>query len=375
MSTLSRYCYNTLEEQWLSGWQEWFTNYLETHQFSTDPTNLRWWEMDFRDKKLWSDISSNPNLTLAVVKKYPDHPWNWFMISSHVHLTLDLFIENRHLPWDNGGLCCNPCFTPDWFSVIGFTNVDWNWYSRNPNLTWATVLKHQTQPWNWDYISKHREITWDMVERHSFPWTWWGLGKNPNTPWSELCRNPYKWYDISRHPRLQWSDVVEYRPTPEQKTHWNWIELSQHSNITWDTIQQNPNYPWCPKSVSANPNVSLKTVIDHPNYRWDWGQLSKHLNITWSMIQEHPELPWQWQYVSRNPNITWDIVQQNPDYAWDYDGLVTNSMVRGKTDWIQQRRFDIIASLQLQRHWRTCSNNPQYRLGKKLVLTRAGYSP
>ena len=206
MDSPPHYTYYTLVEQWNSGWQDWFREYLEKHHLTKDYTDIRWWELDFRDKKLWSDISSNPNLTLGTVKKFPNLPWNEFVLSKHLQITPEIYLENKDFDWDIAGICCNPCFGPEWFPIIGIDNVDWGWYSKNRSLDWSIVLQYQNKPWNWDYISLNKTLTWEQVNQRPFrfPWTWWGLARNPNTPWSELLRNPSKWYNISQHPQLQW---------------------------------------------------------------------------------------------------------------------------------------------------------------------------
>jgi hypothetical protein len=131
--------------------------------------------------------------------------------------------------------------------------------------------------------------------------------------------------------------------------------------------------PWCQSAVSKNPNVTWSIVKDNLSYNWDWANLSRNPSIKWSDIKSNPDAPWNWRYVSENPNVSWDIVQQYPDLPWNYDALVTNKMNQAKHDWIQQKRLHTIKALQLQRHWRNYSNNPQYILGKRLVLERAGY--
>jgi hypothetical protein len=375
MDAPSKFTYQKLVDQWDNGWQDWFVAYLENHHFTNDYTEVRWWELDFRDKKLWSDISSNPNLTLGTVKKFPNLPWNEFMLSKQLRITPEIYLENRDFDWDIAGICCNPCFGPEWFPIIGIDNVDWGWYSKNRSLDWSIVLQYQNKPWNWDYISLNKTLTWEQVNQRPFrfPWTWWGLSKNPNTPWSELLRNPSKWYDISHHPQLQWEYVKNYQPPPNEKAHWNWGDLSAHPNITLNIIQKNPDMPWCQSAVSKNPNVTWSIVKDNLSYNWDWANLSRNPSIKWSDIKSNPDAPWNWRYVSENPNVSWDIVQQYPDLPWNYDALVTNKMNQAKHDWIQQKRLHTIKALQLQRHWRNYSNNPQYILGKRLVLERAGY--
>ena len=45
-------------------------------------------------------------------------------------------------------------------------------------------------------------------------------------------------------------------------------------------------------------------------------------------------------------------------------------MAKGKEQWIDDKRLKIIKALQIQRHWRNCSNDPDYRLALKLIKTR-----
>ena len=60
-------------------------------------------------------ISSNPNLTLEWIEKYPDKDWDWgiYGISSNQNLTLE-WIEkypNKKWYWGYGGISSNPSIT------------------------------------------------------------------------------------------------------------------------------------------------------------------------------------------------------------------------------------------------------------------------
>jgi hypothetical protein len=46
-------------------------------------------------------------------------------------------------------------------------------------------------------------------------------------------------------------------------------------------------------------------------------------------------------------------------------------MELGKKEWINNKlRLHIIKALQIQRHWRNCSSNPEYKLAQKLIKNR-----
>ena len=41
-----------------------------------------------------------------------------------------------------------------------------------------------------------------------------------------------------------------------------------------------------------------------------------------------------------------------------------------KQKWIEDKRLHIIKALQIQRHWRNCSCNPEYILARQLIIKR-----
>ena len=87
----------------------------------------------------------------------------------------------------------------------------------------------------------------------------------------------------------------------------------------------------------------------------------------WSFIQENPDKNWDWLEKSRDPDITWDIIRDNPDKPWNWKGISGNDMRLGKKQWINQRRLQHIKAFQIQRHWRNCSCNPEFRLAQRCV--------
>ena len=58
----------------------------------------------------WGDISSNPNLTMNMIKQYPDKKWNWDKVYANPLLTIEDIINNLSINSDS----CS------WYNV--FTN-------------------------------------------------------------------------------------------------------------------------------------------------------------------------------------------------------------------------------------------------------------
>ena len=197
--------------------------------------------------------------------------------------------------------------------------------------------------------------------------------------WKFVCDNSDKnldWDYISQNPSIPW-DIIKMNPNIDE--YWN--NMSYHPNVPWEIIQNNSDKSWDWNYISRyNPNITWEIIQNNPNIDWDWNRLSSNPNITWDIIQNNPDKPWDWEWVSENPNITWEIIQNNPDKPWlnmrdkwyvrsCWRRFISgNTMEKGKEKWINDKRLHIIKVLQIQRHWRNCSCNPEYILARRLIL-------
>ena len=108
---------------------------------------------------------------------------------------------------------------------------NWNQYFFN------FIKKHFDKPWNFYYLSKNPNITWDIVEANPDKlWNWYGLSKNPNITW----------------------DIVEANLDKD----WNWNWLSCNPNITWDIVEANPDKDWNWFRISYNTFQKEKEVFE-----------------------------------------------------------------------------------------------------------------
>ena len=147
-------------------------------------------------------------------------------------------------------------------------------------------------------------------------------------------------------------------------------EFEKKWSIHWfKYILNNPDKPWDYGLLSMNQNITWEIVQANPDKPWNYCSLSINRNITWEIVQANPDIPWSYDdALSMNENITWEIVQANPDIDWDWDDMSKNSMEMGKRRWINQRRLEHIKALQIQKHWRNCSCNPQFKLAQRYLL-------
>ena len=103
------------------------------------------------------------------------------------------------------------------------------------------------------------------------------------------------WFNISKHPNITW-DIVEANPDKP----WCWSGLSENPNITMKNVQENPDKPWNWYGLSKNPNITLDFVNANPDKPWNWYGLSENPNITMKNVQENPDKPWNWTWLSLN---------------------------------------------------------------------------
>ena len=45
-------------------------------------------------------ISRHPNITMEIIEKYPDKPWDWYYISSNPNITMEFIEKYLDKPWD-----------------------------------------------------------------------------------------------------------------------------------------------------------------------------------------------------------------------------------------------------------------------------------
>jgi hypothetical protein len=179
----------------------------------------------------WFTISQNPNITLRIIKENPDKPWNWYFISMNPNITWKIIEDNPDKPWD------------------------WNGFSKNPNITLKIIKDNPDKPlylhytrnanrelhWNLSTIS----IIWNFIKKSEF-WNWHRI-------WNFLKSYHYKplnWHNLSKHPQITFDIILNNSHKP-----WNWNGISQNPNITLQNIKDNSDKPWDWFYLSMNPNL------------------------------------------------------------------------------------------------------------------------
>ena len=164
----------------------------------------------------WIHFSENPNITLKAIKKLKDKiSVNLISISKNIKLTIDMFEENYHLPWNPWGLSVNLTIT--WEFVVRFPDISWNWcaLSRNPNITMDIIEANPDRPWNWKSISSNPNITIEYVKKYM----------------TNLMK--FDWSELSKNEGIKMEDIESHKKFP-----WRWQLISMNPNITLEFIDK-----------------------------------------------------------------------------------------------------------------------------------------
>lgn len=127
--------------------------------------NMENWICDnCNNKPLPVDIDS--------VRKHPNKPWNWSIVSADKNTTMEFIIQHPEFPWEWEHISKNPNLTTDMIRK----NLDkpLDWASISLNITMDAILAFPDKPWNWKNISSNKNLTKDIViTLKDKPWDWY----------------------------------------------------------------------------------------------------------------------------------------------------------------------------------------------------------
>ena len=88
---------------------------------------------------------------------------------------------------------------------------------------------------------------------------------NNTPPVIDLYKEEWNWVYVSKNPNITWDIIQSCSATSSSNPDkpWDWYSLSLHPNITLSIIQNNPDRPWDWCSLSMNPNIPLSFVSEN----------------------------------------------------------------------------------------------------------------
>ena len=242
-------------------------------------------------------FSSNLNVTWEIVMSNLYFPWDWNAISRHPNVTWDMIMS-----YYNGDLYKNgyhDLLSPYWIATNPNITMEivkqypngppgarwWIWYckalSMNTNITikmikqnlsvtryYKSIYGHhvtnETDSLNWKYLSANAGITWDDII------------KNPELPWN--CR----W--VSKNPNISITIVRKYPDGPPRKNQnkWRWSRDNLSSNpMNCPKYTSNIYRESLAKNVCKKISTELCKIVHAP-----WVHPGRYLSI--DELEGHP---------------------------------------------------------------------------------------
>lgn len=188
----------------------WFCELLQSNP------NIKWKDIQEMPYHNYDEISINPNITIDIIRAYPEKPWNFSRFSQNKSVSGDIVDANPDIPWDYLHLSQNYNITPDY------------------------IIKNIDKPWDFDSICMYLNKSFELIKLKSdYDW-----------PYEEIFADENIIFDI-----------------PELNTNEKWINqayngLQQNPNITIDMLKKS-NIPINIKYLKYNPNLTYQDIIDY----------------------------------------------------------------------------------------------------------------
>jgi hypothetical protein len=209
----------------------------------------------------------------------------------------------------------------------------------NTNELKKLLKKYPDKPWDWEQISRNRGFELDMLtpkcegfNRSIAIGSHYAKTKNP----ADLVDPNYE--TVSMNPHITWRYVLDRIDEA-----WCWETLSMNPAITFEVIRDNQRVgnkviPWSWKHASENPNITPEIIranreIDGMAIPWDYATLSENTSTTWEFVMSTLCPNCQvfhdgWDWHELSCNVaTNEAVTMYPDAPWSLCGLAANNKI------------------------------------------------
>lgn len=236
-----------------------------------------WSWMDFRNFPLtfinefkhkdwnWDELSKHAKID--DIRKYPNLPWNWSIVTIYSPIQVNDIIKNDHLPWDIENLSFD-LVDETYYTYLNhfkhrFDENAWNDFSSI--VEWSFYKKTKDEfPWNTIRITFKQKINEDdfvniILEQGYWNWSWHHLSR-----WVDVKvirnYNMFPWDEdmITHNKTLRYSDLDSFftignRPKAPCET-MEEVVLKWHSACViqraWKMCTVNPEYAMCRKHIN-----------------------------------------------------------------------------------------------------------------------------
>lgn len=190
------------------------------------------------------ELSHHLDLTLDVLKAFPDKAWGFHSFHAHPNFTFQWVVEFPDKFWDWNRLS----ESIDIETLAKHPNFSWNWCILTNKFEPKDIIRYPDLPWN--FMMFHvDEVTEDHIKlfeefQHVIPdWKWHYIAKN--TPWKVFRKSlhlPLIWFVGNVKIKTKEFLPEDVSIIRDLEIMCNWIRLTIYVHI--DIIHANPDLPW-----------------------------------------------------------------------------------------------------------------------------------
>ena len=352
-------------------------------------------------------ISMNPNITIDIVNKYNNIPWNICGLSSNPNINLNIIKKHSYINWNFWNLSNN--LDLDFSFIEKNINNEWNWeiISQNRTVSPEIILRYFYKRWNWEYVQKYKFVDFDFkkylhlivyipknhslwtfisknssidlnfITNNNLPWDWnIGISKNPNLTFDFVLKNlneKWNWYTLASHKIITWEiikDCIDNRGILYDKLIYNKMySISINPNINWEIINNNKYIDWNWDGISNNPNIDINIIKNNINNKWNWECICDRHALDWDIIDNNKNINWNFWRLTSSNRINISNIFDNVNHDWNWPYVIKNKFDKNEIICIKYnflRRW--LASKVIQRNFRIARYNPNYAICKKILI-------
>tara|TARA_B100000242_G_scaffold294094_1_gene274712 strand:- start:3075 stop:4112 length:1038 start_codon:yes stop_codon:yes gene_type:complete len=299
-------------------------------------------------------LSSSAAIYTTNIDNHPEIDWQWSYVSLNPNITRDFFIKNIHQKWNWNTISSRKFIDTSLIDNYSFKPWNWRVITHNPaiNLNENFIEKHINQSWDWGHLSLNTNITLDFIDKYHYKtWSWYKISERKDLTINFVIKHikkNYNWDYIFKSLHIPFKDLV-------------FLFKNYYVNVTNSYISKTTLI----YSLSKNPNLDFSVLLDNDDIEWCWSEISKNPTVTLDIIQRFSDKPWNINSILKNSNITLNQLFENTDLKIKCNYISPIDINLGKEIWIHKYRLKWIKALQIQRIWRKCTCDPQYKLAQK----------
>lgn len=305
-------------------------------------------------------LSDHEDLTINIVKEYPDAPWEWETIQEHDNFSLNWLISFPYAQWNWKSMHLADAFDPYWLCI--FQDKPWNWEhlhkSKQFDFSWIEYAPHAD--WNWDKLSEMTTIEL-LQKKPNYPWVWSIVTAYSDISVETMMEHLEFPWDVSliRFDKITHDEIPFLRHFRDRFDEDAWIDFTRFTD--WKVLKTNSDLNWVPFFFTFTCDEfeedDMEFLLNYPLSLLNWVKLS--LSVPFKTIKKYPNLPWNFEFVSLNNTVTYDDVEEFPEKNWDHS--VTPCVPKE----ILLLRW--VSASKIKRAWRKAITNPIYTLCKNRI--------